>query len=301
MRPDHPDDRDAADVSERPEDGMAPEGFVGGSSQLVASLTPLQRRILRRQRRHGTRGSVIAMTALAVAVSVAATLLVSGLIVGDRGVSLLSGVALAVVLPLVLTPLISLVMMDLYAQIIRAHDALDVAASTDALTGISNRRHFFALGGEFFRQPADGQRLLVCMLDIDDFKAINDRHGHAAGDESLRRLATRLRDALPADAPLGRLGGDEMAAVIPVPADAVEDVLDAVRAACADVPVVPGLTVSATMGWSVATAGDDLDRVLERADGHLYRLKGRRGGQASHVRHRADDDGAAAASTSASA
>lgn len=281
---------------------MSRDGFAGGSSQLVASLSPLQRRILRRQRRHGTRGSVIAMTALAVVVSVAVTAVVSGLVVGDRGVSLLAGLALAVALPLVLTPLISIVMMDLYAQIIRAHDALDVAASTDALTGISNRRHFFALGGEVFRRPADGHRLLVCMFDIDDFKAINDRYGHAAGDEALRRLAARLHDTLPHDAPLGRLGGDEMAAVIPVPEADVDAVLDAVRAACTDVPVVPGLTVSATMGWNVATAGDDLDRVLERADGHLYRVKGHRRGQASHVRHREDGDGdGPAASAPASA
>lgn len=92
---------------------------------------------------------------------------------------------------------------------------LDHLATTDPLTGIGNRRSFYAHAGvELARGGRYGQPLVFLMLDIDHFKGINDTRGHDAGDEVLRSLADTLRETLRATDVLGRVGGEEFAAVL---------------------------------------------------------------------------------------
>ena len=94
------------------------------------------------------------------------------------------------------------------------HDALSAMrlALTDPLTGLGNHRHFHERLQRRPRPGAErGTRLALCLVDIDDFKRVNDRHGHPVGDRVLAQVATRLRQGGEAF----RLGGDEFALLLP--------------------------------------------------------------------------------------
>ncbi|HUY01803.1 MAG TPA: EAL domain-containing protein [Rhodocyclaceae bacterium] len=157
-------------------------------------------------------------------------------------------------------------------------------ARHDALTGLPNRRQFEEhLGRALARARRQGTPLAVCMLDIDDFKPVNDRLGHLAGDALLRQAALRLRDALRQSDLVARLGGDEFVLAI--------DDLGSIEA-------LPGLLerISETMeapfdlgteggavriGLSAGVAvfpedGGDPDLLLRRADAALYASKERK-------------------------
>ena len=86
-----------------------------------------------------------------------------------------------------------------------------IEARTDDLTGIANRR---ALSAALATAATDRRDAALLVVDLDRFKEINDQHGHAVGDEVLRVMAERLRTTLPADAFLGRIGGDEFAVLL---------------------------------------------------------------------------------------
>jgi diguanylate cyclase len=101
-----------------------------------------------------------------------------------------------------------------------ANATLTTHALTDALTGLPNRR---AVAEEFDRIIArakrDQQDILVGLIDLDNFKSINDTHGHQAGDELLSQAAQRMRNALRGGDLLGRIGGDEFIVLAPGPLD----------------------------------------------------------------------------------
>ena len=148
-------------------------------------------------------------------------------------------------------------------------------ALTDELTRLPNRRHFMALADD---ACARGGPLALAALDIDHFKRINDRHGHAAGDVVLQRVAHALRVALrPGDA-IGRTGGEEFLALL---AGATEgDALGAaerLRAAVADIDCAglpAGVRPSISIGVAAWTGPDDtLDALCRRADAALYAAK----------------------------
>ncbi len=87
---------------------------------------------------------------------------------------------------------------------------LRVLAERDALTGVLMRRPFIELaGGELARCERDGRSLCLAMLDLDDFKAVNDRYGHEAGDAVLRAVAASVRASVRTDDLVARFGGDE--------------------------------------------------------------------------------------------
>jgi diguanylate cyclase (GGDEF)-like protein len=99
----------------------------------------------------------------------------------------------------------------------RAEDRLRESCFTDALTGIANRRRFDQrLAEEVARAARTGADLALLMLDLDGLKAINDAHGHGAGDRAIRRVATCLAATCRSAADLAaRLGGDEFAVLAP--------------------------------------------------------------------------------------
>ncbi|WP_298235232.1 diguanylate cyclase [uncultured Azohydromonas sp.] len=155
---------------------------------------------------------------------------------------------------------------------------LTLTAVTDALTGTLNRHGLLPqLQRELARAVRCGAPVSVALCDLDHFKRINDRHGHAAGDDVLKRFTQRSRTLLRAGDLLGRWGGEEFLFVMPDTACA-----EAVRVvkrlrqslARADDDGVPRVTFSA----GVACAGDDdggydLDDLLARADARLYVAK----------------------------
>lgn len=156
-----------------------------------------------------------------------------------------------------------------------SRDELQRVANTDALTGLANRHAATrALDERLGRIP---DPLTVMLLDLDEFKRINDSHGHQAGDAVLREAARRMREALPAGALLGRWGGEEFIVVLDgAPGREPAAVAEALRATLAAAPVVfegAAIPVTVSIGLATAFAGDGLDALLADADAALYRAK----------------------------
>jgi two-component system cell cycle response regulator len=153
-------------------------------------------------------------------------------------------------------------------------------ALTDELTGLYNRRYLLAhLDEVMARVAGDGVGAAFLMFDIDHFKRVNDSWGHAAGDEVLRQIAARARDSVRSVDLVARLGGEEFAVVMPETGLAVAaTVAERLRLAVAGEPFdwcagSRRLRVTVSIGAAAATAGDDRDRLLKRADDALYEAK----------------------------
>jgi diguanylate cyclase len=145
---------------------------------------------------------------------------------------------------------------------------LETAALTDELTGLPNRRAWEA---EFTRELARARRgqgeVSVAVLDVDRFKAYNDRHGHRAGDELLRSCAIAWSDQLRGADVLARFGGDEFAILLPeCGADDALGLIERLRAATPE----PGSVSAGIAVWNGLETCDDL---LDRADAALYEAK----------------------------
>lgn len=152
--------------------------------------------------------------------------------------------------------------------------ALIRMADEDPLTGLLNRR---ALTRELERQLALGGDGALLLLDLDNFKDINDLRGHPAGDRVMCTLANVLRDRLGSGHILGRLGGDEFAVVLPdTDETAATRIADRLRNAVAAIPVTGGVgTTRITVSAGVAgfRSGDGWQAVLANADLALYASK----------------------------
>jgi diguanylate cyclase (GGDEF)-like protein len=165
------------------------------------------------------------------------------------------------------------------AALVRAqsHRAADARASTDALTGLPNRRYFDEFCALLGRRRRADDAVGVLMIDIDRFKALNDRHGHATGDEVLRAVGGAIAHAVRDDDVPARYGGEEFAVLLrnPTPSKAIE-VGERVREAVRRLDLRPyGVAgVSVSVGVAVAdTADEPIDDLLDRADRALYRAK----------------------------
>jgi diguanylate cyclase (GGDEF)-like protein/PAS domain S-box-containing protein len=165
---------------------------------------------------------------------------------------------------------------------VHAHQQLEILAQTDALTGISNRRHFLARAAdELARASRHGHPVAMLMIDLDHFKAINDRHGHAAGDEVLRGFAQAMSREIRQGETFARIGGEEFAVLLPQTGSAgaaafAQRLLQTVR----ENPVVVGGEVvpyTASIGvaaWTPAPgAKPSIDALMGQADRALYRCK----------------------------
>jgi diguanylate cyclase (GGDEF)-like protein/PAS domain S-box-containing protein len=145
---------------------------------------------------------------------------------------------------------------------------------TDGLTGIGSRRAAeMALAAELGRVQRGSSSMSIAMFDLDHFKRINDAHGHAVGDEVLRRVAAVLsREARVSDT-VARWGGEEFLAVLPVPLDGARSFCERVRRGVEvlDVPGVGPITISA--GIAEVTSRDSIGEAVERADACLYQAK----------------------------
>jgi diguanylate cyclase (GGDEF)-like protein len=160
------------------------------------------------------------------------------------------------------------VLLALRARLERERDAMRRFALRDPLTGLANRRALDErLGYEIARHTRQGEVFAVLALDLDGFKAVNDRFGHDAGDEVLCETADALVGAVRAQDTVVRLGGDEFCVLAPQTGEAAaEHLADRVRAALAGVTTgVSGL--SASIGAAVFPAdGTTPDGLLAAAD-----------------------------------
>jgi diguanylate cyclase (GGDEF)-like protein len=161
----------------------------------------------------------------------------------------------------------------------RLHDIVQWQAITDELTGLVNRRRFLdALRSEIARGQRLGGRLSVVFADLDDFKLINDRFGHHAGDEVLLAFADLLR-AHGRDVDVAaRLGGEEFAILLPETGlEGARVGAERLRQSLADLRIRLSerdeVTVTASFGVAELAEGQSVDGLLRTADSALYRAK----------------------------
>ncbi len=178
------------------------------------------------------------------------------------------------------------VLVRLKARLVAAEAYQRDIANRDPLTGVGNRRAFDASlrsaleerskaqGG---RRGTDSEPLALLLLDLDDFKAINDDYGHQTGDDVLREVARRALAILRSTDTLARIGGDEFAVIAPGShGEGAQRMAEAIRSAVAlggSGSIAP--TPKASIGWAVFPEdGEDFESLMRCADERLLSLKG---------------------------
>jgi diguanylate cyclase len=163
------------------------------------------------------------------------------------------------------------------ARLTEALRTSEALARIDSLTGCYNRRHGLQLLEVECKRAARGDPVSVCLADLDDFKAINDRFGHLAGDQVLREFCSAVQGGLRATDALARYGGEEFLIVLSqtsivdaaTVAERIRRLIESMKP-----PVLPGgerITVS--IGVSEHDPAEPVERTIARADAALYRAK----------------------------
>ncbi len=159
----------------------------------------------------------------------------------------------------------------IHAAVVVRSRAFWLDSMRDQLTGLFNRGYFDESFARLIGERADGRPFTVALIDLDDFKSVNDRYGHAAGDEALRFAATRLREAFRDDDIIARYGGEEFVVILRVDHATAVARLDAWRAALHADARIPRL--SASVGAASMPADGVTRALLEVADRRLYAAK----------------------------
>ena len=160
----------------------------------------------------------------------------------------------------------------------RAEEELRIMANTDALTGVNNRRRFLEIfEDEIRRAKRTGHPLSFMMLDIDRFKTVNDRYGHAVGDQALRHFAGVLQGSFREIDVIGRLGGEEFGVILPdtsaqnaaVVAERLRSIVESREIKAA------GNTfyITVSIGAAQMKAGESGYQLIARADAAMYAAK----------------------------
>lgn len=164
------------------------------------------------------------------------------------------------------------------ARLQEAYTRVDELSRTDDLTGLPNRRGLVPeLEHELLRAARNERDFTVALVDLDDFKSLNDVHGHQAGDQVLVAVAHLLRSSVRAQDTVGRWGGDEFLLLLPETGLAgARRLCDSLREAIAASDLYigdPGYAATVTVGLALCRGTDDVDSCLQRADTALYRGK----------------------------
>jgi len=179
------------------------------------------------------------------------------------------------------------VALDLFAtqavnaiRLARAHETTRIGSRRDPLTGVANHGHFQeTLYREVTRHQRTGERLVLLLVDLDDFKKVNDRHGHPTGDAVLKAVVARLLASVREMDTVARYGGEEFAVVLPqTDADHGHRVAERLRSAVAAAPLSAGLAgeLGLTISIGIAVYPDDASSkgaLVEAADKALYAAK----------------------------
>jgi len=169
-------------------------------------------------------------------------------------------------------------MQSLKASLMRDNRSLAAKALSDPLTGLANRSAFSARLTQRLDQPDDHERFALLFLDGDRFKSINDNWGHAAGDEVLKAIGSRLLSLATEQDVVARLGGDEFAMLVNSRTSEaqlqqlmqrINDTIGERILITDDMPV----TTSVTIGYAWSRPGDTVESILERADMNMYKNK----------------------------
>ena len=154
----------------------------------------------------------------------------------------------------------------------RAHGKALGEALTDALTGVSNRRHIMQLGNAMLSdRRRQSQPVSVAILDLDHFKAINDTHGHPTGDAVLRAFCMHVSAQIRTSHMLGRLGGEEF--LLLMPGTSITEAAAIVDRVRGTLQAHDGIDYRFSAGLAQAAVGEQLAALIERADHALYEAK----------------------------
>ncbi len=159
---------------------------------------------------------------------------------------------------------------------------LETLAWQDPLTGLLNRRALSALAPQILaRAQRRGEPVTALFLDLDEFKTVNDRFGHAEGDRVLQEIAHRFRTRVRNGDYLFRLGGDEFLILLPgATEEQAQEVLERVARALEDLDLPDGTSVGVSGGIASSRQGiDSLAELLKQADVHMYAHKRRKEGE----------------------
>ncbi len=171
------------------------------------------------------------------------------------------------------------VMLGLKSRLVGAEARQREIARRDPLTGVGNRRDFdqtLRTELEHRRGQREASPLALFIVDLDDFKSVNDGHGHAVGDAVLREAATRIRAVLRSDDRLARIGGDEFAVIAPgANENGARSLAEAIQIALATDAGESGMPAPlASVGWSVFPLdGEGYESLMQAADGRMMRRK----------------------------
>lgn len=172
-----------------------------------------------------------------------------------------------ILIPALATLFMAFIRMAIALRQAKALSDEKVLARTDELTGLANRRRLISELHHFSQH--EGALLL---MDLDEFKPINDTYGHEVGDQVLRQVAQRFQRVMPQGALLARLGGDEFGALVPGDSASTFEVALALRATMSYPLSVEGHSIS--VGVSIGCVSTDgSDSLLRRADGAMYEAK----------------------------
>ena len=222
----------------------------------------------------GVRGLWLRALPATVAAGVLAALLTGG---AFQPHSSMAVVLASLPILIIHTLAVSLGSYKLVRRVQRQNLQLEAVSRTDALTDLANRRHWEEQAQALLVQHhRSGAAATLLLIDVDRFKGINDRHGHAVGDDVLRAIAGVLREHVPADGHAGRLGGDEFVVALPLAAQAAAGLAEQLRCAvqALEFPRQPGLRCSLSIGMAAAPDGVlGLREWIEAADRALYRAK----------------------------
>ncbi len=250
------------------------------SSLIIATYAVLTAIELRRERRKPkgnaaarARGMMIPVLHGAIFLSPILTTSLFGSPVPVAANGVFPLLALLTLLYVVGTAFIVVVMAKEHAALVHK-----TAAMTDPLTGLFNRRGFFDAAEKLVaNQRKSGEPVTIMMFDLDHFKSINDRFGHETGDEALQAFAATASGSMRAHDIVGRLGGEEFAAILPGGLDTAIMVAERVRAAFEVRGVeIAGHAMNATVSIGVTHALPDVAHIqtmLARADRALYAAK----------------------------
>ncbi|MBJ7332344.1 MAG: GGDEF domain-containing protein [Solirubrobacteraceae bacterium] len=178
---------------------------------------------------------------------------------------------------LLVTPLATMITVPIITSAVRqASVEHRAAAVVDPLTGMLNRAALTSRAAELEHQSElTGEGVGVLVMDLDHFKAVNDTHGHAAGDLVLQEIAYRLRKQLSAFEMSYRLGGEEFLVLLPgATPERAQAIVSRLWASVRSQPIA-GLPITASFGVAVSPAGDtfDFDETFRAADAALYEAK----------------------------
>ena len=229
--------------------------------------------------RFGRGRACVVVTLIGIVASLGMSLLIN-LLIGRSSHELWVSLLMSAGIPALIAPPVTWLVISLLQDAERARRAAEWLSVTDPLTGAFNRRHFFVVGERRFAHSRQAHEpVCVLLLDVDNFKSINDAHGHAARDRVLIEVARACKASLREADLLARYGGEEFVALLPATDLQVAlQVAERVRASVAQSYVVTdaGAAVQPTVsvGVSMLAAGPtSFDGLLAQADLAMYEAK----------------------------